>query len=396
MRVKIELASKCRCTGCGVCVDVCPVDCIDYAPNGIHYYPVINRDACISCGKCMKTCPALNDIKVLGTSVSQRYYASWNTDANIVCSSTSGGIGVGLALHAIEQGYVVVGCVLKKNGNVEHVIVENKEGIEHFKGSKYVQSNSVGIFKECLSLLNRGKKIFFIGTPCQVEGLKHVLPHQFEESVLTCSIVCHGVNSPIVWNDYYQYLEKSNHSKLLAYNFRSKSKGWQKANGAPNLRVFMEFENGKKFDQPSWKNLFHCWFGQHYILRQSCLRCDYRTEERNSDIVIGDFWGVERVLPDIDTKNGVSVLIVTSTAGLKFVESNQHIFYQEVSAEKSKKVLRGFVNKKNEDTIIVEEKRNSEFEVEYIAIGFDAMRKKFPTETTIDHIKAFIKNKLHI
>jgi len=41
------------CTGCGQCVDVCPVDAITMEGD----YPAVDNDWCIGCGVCMRPCP---------------------------------------------------------------------------------------------------------------------------------------------------------------------------------------------------------------------------------------------------------------------------------------------------------------------------------------------------
>lgn len=392
----IELAYPDRCTGCGACIAVCHKQCIDYKTDGIHYYPIIDHNACVKCGRCMNVCPELQDAKISAAAVCQKYYASWHKYPSVVKTSTSGGVGAGLSRYAIEQGYVVSGSVLDAECNVKHILVESVDELDQLKGSKYVQSVCIDAYIECIKKLQEGKKVFFIGTPCQVEGLKNAVDSRYYDSILTCSIICHGVNSPIVWRDYKADLEKTNKSPLKSYNFRSKSRGWQKKNGGENLRVAYVFASGKSKDEASWQNLFHCWFGQHYLLRQSCLMCRYRVEERNSDIVIGDFWGVQNVLPEADTYNGVSAIITTSQRGDEFVQENPYLCNTLVDAEKAKAVLKGFVNKKTETAVFTEEQKAKEFESEYMSSGFTTMKKKYPAQTVFGHMIAFVKVKLHI
>ena len=54
------------------------------------------------------------------------------------------------------------------------------EDLEEFRGSKYVKSNQIGIFKEIKNALEQGKIVLFIGLPCQVAGLKKLLKGKFE------------------------------------------------------------------------------------------------------------------------------------------------------------------------------------------------------------------------
>lgn len=49
MAVKID---KGKCTACGSCADVCPVDAIT-----IKDIAVVDEDTCIECGTCVGECP---------------------------------------------------------------------------------------------------------------------------------------------------------------------------------------------------------------------------------------------------------------------------------------------------------------------------------------------------
>lgn len=49
MAVKID---KEKCTACGACVDICPVDALK-----IEDKAVVDEDTCIDCGTCVDECP---------------------------------------------------------------------------------------------------------------------------------------------------------------------------------------------------------------------------------------------------------------------------------------------------------------------------------------------------
>ena len=44
-----------KCTGCGMCLDVCPHEV--FRMNS-KYVTIQNRDACMECGACGQNCPA--------------------------------------------------------------------------------------------------------------------------------------------------------------------------------------------------------------------------------------------------------------------------------------------------------------------------------------------------
>ena len=59
-RETIEILNSAECTGCGACMNACPVDAIKMKPNSEGFlFPCIDHDKCIHCGKCVGSCPAL-------------------------------------------------------------------------------------------------------------------------------------------------------------------------------------------------------------------------------------------------------------------------------------------------------------------------------------------------
>ena len=52
--VEIPLVAETRCTGCGVCAEVCPTDCLEM-DGPLPWLP--RPGDCISCGLCVAICP---------------------------------------------------------------------------------------------------------------------------------------------------------------------------------------------------------------------------------------------------------------------------------------------------------------------------------------------------
>ena len=387
MEREINLASKQDCTGCAVCHDVCPHGCItmNYG-SGLHWYPVVDNEKCIKCGKCEKTCPALNEETTC--DFEQKYYASWSNNPDERKNGTSGGVGTALARYALSQGWYVVGAGFNKEWKLYHKIVSEEHELYNLRGSKYLQSNTEGVFKQIEQLVSSGIHVFFIGTPCQVEAVKRIIPANKHDLITTCGIICHGVNSSKVWQDFVHYLEREHNSGIKTYDFRSKEKGWgENSRGGKKLYVKYETNSGKTFFKPAWKNLFHHWFGLHVMMRESCFNCKYRVLQRNSDITIGDFWGLTKVLPELkDIDDGVSVVIASSPQGEAIIENCGVLNIIPVDSDKTPKVLAGFLNTRDKGVVNNELIRMRQFEKEYAENGFDTMRYKYPATTFLKKI----------
>jgi ferredoxin len=50
----VAIVDKDLCTGCGQCVDSCPVEAISMNDNDIA---VVDPDTCVDCGDCVDICP---------------------------------------------------------------------------------------------------------------------------------------------------------------------------------------------------------------------------------------------------------------------------------------------------------------------------------------------------
>ena len=64
-------------------------------------------------------------------------------------------------------------------------------------------------------------------------------------------------------------------------------------------------------------------FYTELISRPSCSQCQYAGLNSVSDLTMGDFWGVERVLPEFFDKKGVSLVIIHSEKARQLLSSNQ-------------------------------------------------------------------------
>ena len=290
----INIIDKSQCCGCAACVQACPKQCIQMLEDKEGFlYPQVDADICIHCGLCEKVCPELH---LLEEREPFKVYAAKNINEEVRESSSSGGIFTLIAEQIIDEGGVVFGARFDEHWEVIHDMVTTKEDLKIFRGSKYVQSRMGNTFKQVKCCLEVGKKVLFTGTPCQVAGLKHFLRKDYD-NLLTMDFVCHGVPSPKVWRSYLS--EISQGSKIKNIEFRNKQQGWK------NFCFVLDIENLKRGNVLSKSsvfgdNIFMQAFLSNILLRPCCYACPVKCGKSGSDLTVGDFWGIEKVLPDFD------------------------------------------------------------------------------------------------
>ena len=287
------------CTGCAACQTACPVTCITMRASETGFMlPHIDQDRCIHCKRCEEVCPAG---KVPIKANTDAVWAMRNCNAKERHCSSSGGIFSPLARYVLRSGGVVYGAQQFSALDVRHVRVASLQELPALRGSKYIQSNIGMSYRLVQEDLEYGRKVMFVGTPCQVVGLKAFLNREWE-SLLTVDLVCHGVISPLAVRTY---LNKENFpSENTFINWRDKSggKGWHgfsltlTANYSTRQRIFARTTLGEFFIN----NLF---------LRPSCYTCQNKANHSLADITLGDYWGIENSHPELDDNAGTSVVI---------------------------------------------------------------------------------------
>ena len=69
-----------------------------------------------------------------------------------------------------------------------------------------------------------------------------------------------------------------------------------------------------------YKNTFIKGFLIDLFLRPSCYKCPVRSFRSQSDITIGDYWGIQKFLPEFDDDKGVSLVMVNTEKGKEIYE----------------------------------------------------------------------------
>lgn len=328
----MKLVDKDKCCGCSACISVCPKGCISMSKDKEGFlYPIVDSVKCIDCGLCEKVCPVLHPLK---NEAEPLVYAAINNDESIRMQSSSGGIFTLLAEYVIENGGVVFGACFDRDWNVVHDYTETKEGLVRFRGSKYVQSNVGNSFSQVKIFLDAGREVLFSGTPCQVAGLKNYLRKPYP-NLLTVDLVCHGVPSPDVWRKYLQetvckaYRIKKNKSAvnicdyISDIKFRAKDKGWKK------YSFKIEYKDGRIEINPFYENPYMNIFLSNLSLRPSCYVCPAKLNNVQSDITLADFWGVNKIDPNIDDDKGCGLLFLNNKEKIGLLYSLQCMLFNQ-------------------------------------------------------------------
>ena len=305
---------KNNCYGCGSCVQICPTGAVDLKVDKEGFsYPEINQDKCTNCGLCRKACPIFSSVEAPSEFYPQ-VYAIWNKNEDIRNSSTSGGVFTALAEKILSQGGVVFGAAFNDKIEAVHRGVESPDQVWRLQGSKYTQSSIGNTYKEIRTLLKDGRKVLFSGTPCQVSGLYSFLGRN-NDNLYTCDCVCHGVPSPGVFGLYKAHLEKLNNSEIQTFQFRNKSSGWK------NYNVTVGFKNGQHVSTNFKEDPYMRGFISNMYLRPSCHSCKYASVQRQSDITLADFWGIDKFNPQLDDDKGASLILSNSPKGEELLKA---------------------------------------------------------------------------
>ena len=312
----ILLQEKSNCCGCEACVQVCPKHCIDFLQdNEGFFYPKVNVEACINCGLCDKVCPILN---VYEEHKPQEVLAAVNKNDIVRSESSSGGIFTVLSSDIISSGGAVFGVRFNERWQAVFDYADTIDKVAAFRGSKYLQARIGNSFTQCKTLLDTGRMVLFSGTPCQIAALNHFLRKPYS-NLLTVDFICHGVPSPKVWNQYLEEVIDAGKNAISDVKFRNKK------NGLASFGLSLGYDKKNKIlslCSPITKNAFMKAFLTNLILRPSCHFCPAKNGRSHSDITIADFWGIDKIAPEIDDDKGTSLVMIHTEKGAKLWERN--------------------------------------------------------------------------
>lgn len=304
-----------QCTGCLLCKSICTQNAISICRDELGFiYPHVEQDRCINCHDCEQVCSNLSHSNKIHE---QKYYSAINKSFDVIKKSGSGGMFFPLADSFVKSGGVVYGAAYQAEFSLTHQEANDLQGINDLMGTKYVQSQIFDVYDKVLTNLIKQMPVLFFGTPCQVAAVKTYLDNKRVDSTnfYCCDIFCHGVFSPQIWDEYIKMLKEKYSEPIKYISFRDKKKGWRNK----HMQVVTQTQDVSDYcnNEASVLRIYE----QNLSLRESCYQCKYMNLDRVGDISIGDFWGIERIRPDLDKNTGVSAIIINTPKGQSLFET---------------------------------------------------------------------------
>ena len=302
-----------RCCSCRACEQICPFSCIKMKERDGFFYPEVDAQRCVHCGLCEKVCQFSGNTYLRGgKTFQQELYACWSTDKDLIQTSSSGGFFRVAAGKTIVERGVVFGAAFSDRYSVCIDYAEDMEGCKSFSGSKYVFSDSKDAYKKARIFLEQGRSVLYTGTPCQIAGLYAFLQKDYN-NLLTLDFVCHGVPAAKALRAYLLEKESACKGIIAHVSFRYKKDG-------VNPHIKIDFDNEKSYEKVLSSDPFGILFGSNTAMMPTCSSCPYTNLERQSDITMGDFWGIEDHHPEAHNPNGTSLVLINTQKGKDFFD----------------------------------------------------------------------------
>lgn len=323
-------------------------------------------------------------------------YAGYYKDNIKLKHSASGGATSIFAENIIAKGGVVFGVVYSNDFKSAHYSCENTlEGIERFKGSKYIMPEpfifsdeiKISVYEAVANKLKEGVIVLFVGTGCYVGALKkYIEKNKISDSqLITVDLICHGPTFSEVEKQYIQRIEEKYKSKVINFSVRYKKEGWR----PPYIHAV--FENGKVYDKPFYETEFGYAF--KILSKEACFSCHFKGDNHVSDITVGDFWGVKKNSEEYND-NGVSIIFSRSQKGQALIDEvdQKKFFLKKVETEKAAEHNRMFYESREKPKEYKQFKDNFETKGLYYAVKHSsgyynflkmvmkrALKRKLPT-----------------
>lgn len=292
-----------QCAGCMSCIDICPEKAITIVDSIEYMNAVIDEKRCVKCGACYKVCQKNHSAEL---RYPQKCFQGWG-NKNTRETSSSGGFGQEIMRAFLQNGGAVAACKLE-DGDFKFTLFEDESKVADYIGSKYVKSNPLGIYQIVKKELKSGKRILFIGLPCQVSAMRNFVNDN--RNLYTIDLICHGSPSVKILQQAIQ--EYGYHlSEIETIYFRHSNCF---AIETPTIHIVPE----------GVQDRYTLAFLKGLCYTENCYSCHYAQTERVGDLTIGDSWGTEL---NSELSKGVSLILCQTEKGKKMLDLMNFNFY---------------------------------------------------------------------
>lgn len=368
--------NKKECSGCSACEMACPKNCIHMEKDQEGFlYPKIDQENCINCGLCEKSCP----FNLKPKKQKSTFLSGYARNEDVHKKGSSGSFFYNLAKRILQEDGYVFGVIIDNNLIVKHISIHDEKLLDKMCKSKYVQSNIGNSFKSVKKLLDSGKKVMFVGTPCQVNGLKMYLKKEYDQLLLV-DFACHGVASQDMFTKLIKNEEETKRISISDFIFRNQSQ-WN--NHPHNFKYTYTKNNHAKEKKGSYFSFpYYYAYKTYNFFRPSCYDCKYNSKYRVSDITLSDFWKGQKYYKNIKIKNGVSLIAINSKKGEEYINAIKEQYHIKTHENIKDSEISGWKEKIFKD----DTKRNFLFK-EFARMDIDAFRKKYLKPSLVEKFK---------
>lgn len=94
---------------------------------------------------------------------------------------------------------------------------------------------------------------------------------------------------------------------------RDKSDSWQ------NYSIKIDFSDNTSYVADKQTDLYAKTYSKGYFIRPACYSCDLKAFPRKSDVTIGDFWDIDKIMPEKNDGHGTGILFPQTEKGMEAI-----------------------------------------------------------------------------
>lgn len=180
-----------------------------------------------------------------------------------------------------NDGYVCA-PIWSNELELQYQIVNELFWLDRIKFPFLVSASISDVEEQMLELLSSGKKILFIGAPCQVQYLYDT--YKKERNLYLVEIQCGGM---VEIDIFEKYLKQFDNVKDIWFTDNKKY-------FYHNTKFIVKRKDNTYFRQDQNDNIFFRAIQDGLSVKEECLHCSFQMDNSKADIVVGDIIGDDK------------------------------------------------------------------------------------------------------